>query len=352
MPAHIDYIIVGQGLAGSALAWELLRRGKSIKVIDAPGNTRASVVAAGLLNPITGKFMTKAWKADFIFPCLEKFYSDAGEVLNKKLLHLLPIYRPFISSEERLQWRIRSESEEMSKFVLGFYDDSAFSQVNDAFGGIEIAHSGYLDVRLWLSSLRKFLQEKNILMEDYFDESELVTEDVIRYKEITADKIIFCNGLASMNTTLFNWLPFRPLKGETLEIKIEKTLPRLFNRAAYVVPLSEHVYTVGSTYQHPPYSDNTTDASLVDLLQKLKALLNIPFEILHQDWGIRPTTPDRRPFLGAHPSNKNVIIFNGLGTKGVSLAPYFAQHLAEWMEGRSDLSTEVNIFRFKALYSS
>ena len=81
-------------------------------------------------------------------------------------------------------------------------------------------------------------------------------------------------------------------------------------------------------------------------------LIGKPFRIIHQEWGIRPTSPDRRPMLGAHPGNKNIIAFNGLGTKGVSLSPYFAHHLALWLEETGDLSTEVNIYRFKALYSS
>ncbi|CAN5273398.1 FAD-dependent oxidoreductase [soil metagenome] len=350
MIQHVDYIIIGQGLAGSALAWELIERGKSVIVIDKPGSTRASVVAAGLFNPITGKFMTKAWKADSVFPCLEEFYSGAGRKLNKQFLNLLPIYRPFISTEERLQWKIRSESEEMTDVVKKFYDSTTFKEVKDPFGGIDINHSGYLDVGLWLSSLRTFLKEKGSLMEENFEQEKLDIKEVISYEEITADKIIFCNGLAAMNTPLFNWLPFRPLKGETLEIEVEQDFPRLFNRAVYVVPLGEHIYNVGATYQHPPYVENTTDSSLADLLGKLHALLNVPVKIIHQDWGIRPTTPDRRPFIGSHPANKNVIIFNGLGTKGVSLAPYFARHLADWMEGIGDLSTEVNIYRFKALY--
>jgi glycine/D-amino acid oxidase-like deaminating enzyme len=349
---RIDYLIIGQGLAGSAMAWELLRRGKAIKIIDQPGNTRASVVAAGLINPIAGKFMTKAWKADSVFPYLEQFYSKAGETLHKKFFHALPIYRPFISAEECQQWKIRSESEELTKFVEAFHEGPAFSQVKDPFGGIEIAHSGYVDVSSWLSAAREYFLLNEILAEEFFNERDLDTDGSIRYKDLTADKIIFCDGLAGLSSNWFKWLPFKPLKGETLEIKLESSCPRLFNRAAYLVPTGkENVFNVGATYQHPPFAEGITEESKLDLNSKLEALLAVPFQILHQDWGIRPTTPDRRPLMGAHPRNKNVIIFNGLGTKGVSLAPYFAHHVSDWLEGKSDLSTEVNIFRFKALYS-
>ncbi|NOT74744.1 MAG: FAD-binding oxidoreductase [Cyclobacteriaceae bacterium] len=350
---HINYLIIGQGLAGSALAWELVQRGNSVLVLDKPGNTRASSVAAGLFNPITGKFMTKAWKADVVFPVLEKFYSDAEKILNKNFLHLLPIYRPSISDEERLQWKIRSESEEMSKFLLAFYDEPTFDQVNDPFGGIDIAHSGYVNVGIWLESVRNYFFKNDLIAEEHFSEEELVIEEKgVRYKSITADKIIFAGGLSDMQSRWFNWLPFKPLKGETLEVSLDDPAPRMFNRGAYLVPTErDNIYNAGATYQHPPFIESPSQAARQELQLKLETLLAVPFKIIHQDWGIRPTTPDRRPFMGFHLKEKNVIIFNGLGTKGVSLAPYLAQHLADWLEGKIELSKEVNIFRFKALYS-
>jgi glycine/D-amino acid oxidase-like deaminating enzyme len=73
--------------------------------------------------------------------------------------------------------------------------------------------------------------------------------------------------------------------------------------------------------------------------------------VVAQEWGIRPTTIDRRPIIGCHPLYKNLVIFNGLGTKGVSLAPYFSAQVAQWLEGKGEILKEVNIKRFNALYS-
>ena len=129
-------------------------------------------------------------------------------------------------------------------------------------------------------------------------------------------------------------------------------MDRIYNRGVYLVPTTEeNKFKVGATYQHPPFLEGTSESALQELVSRLDELVAVPYEIIHQEWGIRPTTPDRRPFLGHHPDNKNVIIFNGLGTKGVSLAPYFASHLISWLEGNGELSPEVNIYRFKALYS-
>jgi glycine oxidase len=86
---------------------------------------------------------------------------------------------------------------------------------------------------------------------------------------------------------------------------------------------------------------------LKELTEKLNELAVFPYKITNQSWGIRPTTPDRRPILGAHPEHQNVLIFNGLGTKGVSLAPYFSQVLSELLENEVPLNKEVDIQRYK-----
>lgn len=354
MNTKIDYIIVGQGLAGSAVAWELMQRGKSIVVFDEGIKNRASAYAAGLFNPIAGRPMTKAWKADVVFPFLENFYSSAEKKLNKKFLHLLPSYRPFISNEEKELWRQKSATPEFKNFLLTFHDSGPPSDViQNPFGGIEIAPSGYLDVVNWMTALKDHLIEKDAYINGAFQESEvLFVNNEVHYGEFIASKIIFCNGLSALQSRWFDWLPFKPLKGETLEVKILASVDRIYNRGVYLVPTTEeNEFKVGATYQHPPFLEGTSEWALHELVSRLDELVAVPYEIIHQEWGIRPTTPDRRPFLGHHPDNKNVIIFNGLGTKGVSLAPYFASHLINWLEGNGDLSPEVNIYRFKALYS-
>ena len=353
MIRQVDYIIIGHGLAGSVLAWELLRRDKSILVFDTPEDNRASAVAAGIFNPVTGRVMTKTWKADDIFPFLEKFYTEAEEVLHAKFFNKLPIYRPFVSEEEKQQWKQKGETQTWEWFKLMFRDVPDFDrEVFNPFGGLEITKAGYLNVVSWLDAVRDYLKSRDLYRQEYFLEQELLVNERVKYRDVEAKKIIFCNGLRTLDTKWFGWLPLKPLKGETLEVRIEADLERIYNRSVYVVPATERgVYKIGATYQHPPFPEAPSLTAREELESGLSALVKCRYEVIHQDWGIRPSTPDRRPFLGAHPGNKNVIIFNGLGTKGVSLSPYFAQHLGDYLEGNGDLLPEVNIYRFKALYS-
>ena len=94
----------------------------------------------------------------------------------------------------------------------------------------------------------------------------------------------------------------------------------------------------------------TTQKGFTELKSKLYELVCIPYEIVNHTWGMRPTTHDRRPILGAHPDHESVIIFNGLGTKGVSLAPHFSKVLIEWLENDQPINKEVDIHRYKHYY--
>jgi len=108
-----------------------------------------------------------------------------------------------------------------------------------------------------------------------------------------------------------------------------------------------HIWKVGATYQFNDTTRASTEQGLQALLGKLEELICFPYNVIGQSWGMRPTTPDRRPILGPHPNYNSVIIFNGLGTKGVSLAPYFSGVLTSWLENHTPINKEVDIQRYK-----
>ena len=219
------------------------------------------------------------------------------------------------------------------------------------FGGILLQSCGYLDTQTFLESTRKLLVDKGFFQEANFNYKEVVhTSDYVRYQNLQANKIIFCCGIST--NPFFDWLLIRPLKGETLTLRLEIEPTHIYNRGIYLVPSrNSSFYKAGATYELKDLTIGLTEKGRNEIAAKLTGLLSVPFEIIGQEWGIRPTTIDRRPMLGEHPNQKNLIIFNGLGTKGVSLAPYFSCQLADWLEGKGDIMPEVNIKRFNALYS-
>lgn len=344
-----DYILVGQGLAGSCLAAQLIEKGKRILVIDKIDEHSATRVAAGLFNPITGRHFSKTWKADELFPYLHSFYMHVETVTGKKFFNPMPLYRPFISIEEQNEWMGKSADAQYSNYIEVVHTTSFKSnQVRNELGGLILKQCGYLNTIQFCSAVRSLIQQKGeLLEEDFYEEALTIESDAVSYKDYRATKVIFCQGEKAAQSKLFSWLPIRPLKGETLSLETNEQTNTIYNRGVYIVP---DIWTVGATYDVKDTTRTTTHKGFTELKEKLDELICFPYTIKHQSWGMRPTTTDRKPILGAHPEHAAVAIFNGLGTKGVSLAPYFSKVFAEWLENSQPINKEVDIQRYKHYY--
>jgi len=351
-PFEVDYIIVGQGLAGSAVALQLLKRDKSILVIDRIKPNAPSRVAVGLFNPITGRHSIKTWFADLLFPYFHEFYKEAEVLTNQRCFYPAPLYKPFASIEEQNEWMSKSADPGYYGYVESINTRPAFSFVKDQFGGMILNQCGYLDTISYLSAVRGLIRARGTLLEETFEEGLLIPGDQeIRYRNYTSAHIIFCQGLDAAEW--FKWVPVLPLKGETIRIQSDHSQNIIVNRGVYVVPANQNgTWRVGATYSLTDRADGITEQARNELTSKLSELVTFSYEIVGQDWGNRPTTHDRRPILGSHPEYPRMHIFNGMGPKGVSLAPYFSDILVKYIENGDPLNKDVNIERYKSLYWS
>jgi len=350
-PVTVDYIVVGQGLAGSAVAVQLLKLNRKILVIDQPDRNNSSRIAAGLFNPITGKKMVKTWMADTLFPYLHTFYRAVEVKTASQFFYPMPIYRPFLSIEEQNEWMARSSDPAFDNYIEKISTHSTSPLLKDPFGGLLLKQSGYLDTTIYIEAVSKWIRNEGNLLEEHVDSTELrIDQQGVRYKGYFAKHIIFCQGTNA--NPWFGHLPVRPLKGETIQIESQVEKQLIINRGVYLVPgRSAGTWRAGATYEFHNLEPVTTEKARLELEEKLTELVNFPFKSVGQAWGLRPTTPDRRPMLGTHPELPVVHVFNGLGTKGVSLAPYFSEVLIRWLENKEPLNKVVDIERYKSVYS-
>jgi glycine oxidase len=348
-----DYIIVGQGLAGSAVAVQLLLRDKKIVVIDEYDKNYSSRVAAGLFNPITGKKLIKSWLVDELFPYLHRFYPQIEQLTGKKFFFKIPLYKVFSSVAEQNEWMGRSVESSYRSYVDELHTQSPFeTSLDDPFGGMMLRHTGYINTTIYGQAVREYIREQAIFMDEHFDEDLLnVHREYVEYKGYRAGKIIFCQGEHTAFNKWFKDLAVYPLKGEILTIKTAWEKQVIVNSGVYMVPGGDAgEYRVGSTYNFNDNTAGTTEQGRVELEDKLKKLIRFPYTVLRQEWGRRPTTSNRKPILGCHPFSERLVIFNGLGTKGVSLAPYFSEILIRWLENNGPIEKDVDVTRYKLLY--
>lgn len=343
-----DYMVVGQGLAGSVLSYSLISRGKKVLVMDDPKQPKASWVAAGIYNPFTGRKLVKTWLLDNLFPYLQEFYSAMQQDFQTKFLHPGPMYRPFLSVREQNEWGSKLHDPFYNKYIGAIIEaKDSIKGILNPWGGLLLKNCGYVDTVHLIGEVTKFLQQRHCIKQHRFRVDQLqVASDHVIYQGETARKIIFCEGPGLVENLYFNWLPLHPVKGETLLIEVSEPLPYMINRGIFILPLQGKICKVGATFDHQDLSWETTQKGLEELISKLKNLLHLKYRVLDQMAGIRPATKDRRPFIGLHPLHEPLGVFNGLGTKGVSLAPYFAKEFFEFMEEGKPLNKEVTINRY------
>ena len=84
--------IVGQGLAGTCLGLEFMARGVDFKIVDS-GTGGSTRVAAGLINPLTGKNFQPSWLIEEFHPYAVEYFEKLGERFGVKLWHPMPVMR-------------------------------------------------------------------------------------------------------------------------------------------------------------------------------------------------------------------------------------------------------------------
>lgn len=345
----IDYLIVGQGLAGTLLAYFLEKAGQKIKVIDQAKPNAASKVAAGLINPITGRRYVKSWKADQLIPFAKETYQQLEKELDIQFYHERNILRTLFNSREENDWLLRTGDEAYQKYMVEQAELEKYAEHTTlAFSYGEVRYSAQVALSTLIERYRQHLFENDLLSENKFAYDALKRQDsTIHYKDLSARNIVFCEGHQAINNPLFNYLPFGGAKGEVLIVRIpEGNFEKILKHRVFIAPLGADLYWIGSTYDWNIELEEPTEKGKSFLQSRLEDVLKIPYEIVAHKAAIRPTVKDRRPFLGKHPEWSNAYIFNGLGTKGASLGPYFAQHMVNYLTKKNALEDAVNIQRF------
>lgn len=348
-----DFIVVGHGLAGAILAHTLRGSGQKVLVIDEPRPSSASNVAAGLLNPLAGKRFAKSWLADEFVPAADAFYDELEAHFGQEIFIHKPIYKIFSSVEEQNTWMAKSAGPQWEGYILQTHTQSiSQSSIQDPFGGIMIGKGGYLQVSEMLQLLTNELLEKNLLLPERFQMEELqLTNEGVTYKTIAAKHLIFCEGYQVVHNPYFKWLPIQPTKGEVLEVQTENFEAEcIYNKAVYVVPVGSGKYKIGATYDWRNPDEEPTPQGQQELAERFSQITSQPFEVTNHWAGIRPAVRDRRPLAGVHPEHKQLSVFNGMGSKGVLMAPYLAQQFAATLTGQGELLPEVHISRYFSLY--
>ena len=342
---NCDYLVVGQGLAGTTIASVLEKQGADYLIVDNDHKGSSSVVAAGIVNPVVFKRNTTSWNVDKLLPVCIDFFRTEEEKLKEAFFEALDYYRLFSSYEDQNNWSAKSPEIPYFGTIINNTQDDI---INDfGLGKLEQAYALDVSTYLKLSQEWLFMSAKIIHAKIDYSRIDLNKKRIsTSSEEIEFNSIIFCEGFQNHLNPWFNYLPFKPVKGEILTIEFEKPINNTYSKGIFVKPVNNGNALVGSTYNWNDIDDIPSAKGKSELADKLAAITNAPYNVLDHKAGIIPTVKDRRPLLGQHPEIKNLYIFNGLGTKGVMIAPFYARQLVDFIIGDQQLDQEVDIDRF------
>ena len=347
----VDYIIVGLGLAGIAFAEELTKQKRSFVVFE-DQSQNSSLVAGGMYNPVILKRFTPVWNAleqlDLALPYYKELENKFGTVLQ----YGIDIYRIFKSIEEQNNWFLACDNILLENYMSQKIVKNSNEHILAPYHFGKLHHTGRIDVKKLVNNYKDYLRKNSLILEKTFKHKDvLFLNSCVSYGDLHAKRIVFCEGYGLKDNLFFNYLPMKEVKGELITIYAPKLkIDFLIKAALFVLPIGIDLYKVGATFNWKDKTKDPTVSGREELIRKLETFLKCSYEIIDHTAGIRPTISDRRPLIGVHPDHDQIAVLNGLGTRGVMIAPLMAQKLFEHLENDLILEKEISIERFEKNY--
>lgn len=349
----VDYIVVGFGLSGLSFVEQLEKNNKSFMVYEDSSQT-SSRVAGGIYNPVILKRFTLAWEASEQLKNALLFYKNVETKLHKTWIKDLPVLRRFNSVEEQNNWFESCDKPGLRDFLSSELVRSNNPAIDAPFHYGKVKNTGKIDIGNMLFSYLEYLHKNNNAIKESFEYDKVeVKEGLIYYKDIICKHIVFAEGFGMKKNPFFNNLPLHGNKGEYIIIKSEALqLKEAVKSSVFIIPLGKDTYKVGATYNNEDKTAETTIQAKQELQKKIDRFLTVPYSIIDQVAGIRPTVRDRKPLVGTHANYQNIHILNGLGSRGILIGPTAAKKLYDHIENGILLDKDIDIKRFNPLLTS
>jgi glycine/D-amino acid oxidase-like deaminating enzyme len=331
-PMQKSFLIIGQGIAGSLLAWTLMKKGHQVLLVDDHHHESSSMISAGIINPITGQRLAMTPEFDLFYQHAMATYAQISHELQNNFFIPKPIIRVLRSQEELERARYLESLPATKPYVAAIHAPGHYGEgLHDPFGTLAIAQGGYLQTALFLTALRTYFLNRQRLVSEALTYSDLkVSEQNIQWKSQTFDRAIFCEGFKARQNPWFKELPYNLAKGEILRVALESAnLPdAILCQQQWCLPTLNGTYLAGSTYDRQNINTCPSEEGQSTILKGLKDFIPGKVQVLESYAAVRPVMLDPRPISLMHPTYPRLGIFNGFGSKGILWAPYYAENFS------------------------
>ncbi len=341
------FLIVGQGIAGSLLAHALLERQQAVVIVDDFHRCSSSMMSAGIINPITGKRFAVMPQFDMFYQNALTCYDNFSRRYKQSFFISKPIIRIFNNVEEQRHFFTKPDNERYLIQVNepGYYHNGLI----DPWGSVVISSGGYCLTTALLEFMRDDFKHQGCLREELFQQDDLkMIANGVQWKGERFDAVIFAQGYHVMANPWFKDLPFHHVKGELLRFHApDQHWPdAIITQGKWCLPLGNGVFMAGATYDRDVLDYEATPQGLSEIMSSIEGMLKGEKTISQHQAAIRPALIDQKPVIGWHAQHPCIGIFNGFGSKGFLLAPWYALEFAAQIVDGKPLADDVNVNRF------
>ncbi len=350
-----DCIIVGGGVIGLTLAWELAGQGATVEVFERSGfGSEASWAGAGILPPgcLEGAATAEARLRSLsyrLWPEISAALRESTGVDNGfrrcgGLELALDDADERRLAEEAACWRREGVTvESLSAAQLRELEPAVSTNVR---AGYHLPETAQVRNPRHLKGLVAACAQKGVALHagtpvtDFLEQGDRVIGVQSTCGRHRSDAVVVAGGAwsAMLLQRVGLALPIRPIRGQ---IVLLNQLPLPFRRVLhhgprYLVPRPDGRMLVGSTEEDAGFDKRTTVSGIGGLMEFARKLVpSLETAAVERTWaGLRPGTPDRIPYLGPVPGKQNLYVAAGHFRGGLQMSPGTARLLRQCLLGQ------------------
>jgi glycine oxidase len=356
--APSDVVVIGAGIVGCAVAYELARRGASVQIVDdRPAGMGATQASAGVLAPyiearVDGPLLDLTVRSlDLFDKFVARVTSISGVTVNYRRTGTLDValdqdrYRQLNATAGWLEGR--GVAAQLCDGQAARAQEPHLSQ--DVVGGLLIPSQGFVAALELTRALGTAARRHGAQLIEHGRVKRISSAgaDLIVETDrgsLTGNGAVIAAGSWSGQIEIRGVaarVPVRPVRGQLLQLAwTGPPLKRVtWAERCYLVPWDDGTMLVGATVEDAGFEERTTTAGVRDLIEAAA-------EIAPHTWtaalvaaraGLRPATPDDLPVIGASAVVPNLMYATGHYRNGVLLSAITAQLVADAMlEGQID----------------
>ena len=353
-----DVLVIGGGIIGSSIAYELASRGASVVVLDprAPGQG-ATQAAAGMLAPYIEGFgkpiMLMARRSlDLYDGFIARVRDETGDAVEYRRTGSLQV----VTDEDGARVNELNALHEAamaagiaSQLLDGGETRDLEPQLTpDVVCGHFIPDHGFVVPTNLCGAVVHAAKNKGVMFDDDVRAVRISRSDAgllveTSHNRIEAERVVVAAGTWSGEIQLegIPALPVRPVRGQLVQLGTTLLAARriVWGDRCYIVPSTRIMLSVGATVEEAGFDERATVAGIHDLLDAAAELMPVLWQsgFIGARVGLRPGTPDDMPIIGSSRVLPGVTFATGHFRNGILLAPLTARVVADLvLENRPD----------------